>query len=156
MTQVIGSPTCHFLVWATTRQCIVQKQAPNTVCTQFACLQDTMECTAANVPREITQFTREKRSPDNALMQGWTWSEWVLVMTPDWYNGDFRRRETRECKRPGYKITKAELKRQFAHENKSCGIYEWMARYSITREEYVIYIGSTCRSKSGNFIDRIY
>ena len=136
---------------------VLYKSRNLTSCTHsFGFLHTHMECTTANVPREITHFTREKISPDNALMEGWIWSRWMLVMTPDWYNSDFRRRETQQCKRPGYKITKAEFKRQFAHENKSCGVYEWMARHAVTREEYVVYIGSTCRNKSGNFIDRIY
>ena len=115
-----------------------------------------MEYTTANVPKEITCFTREKVSPDSVLIQGWNWTQWVLAITPVWYNGDFRRRETDEYQRPGYKITKAELKHQFGNESKSCGVYEWMARHTVTKEEYVVHIGSTCRSKSGNFIDRIY
>ena len=111
--------------------------------------------TTANVPEEIKRYTREKVPLNNTLINGWVWSNWVLAMTPDLYDSDFRSRTTEEYERPGYKITKAALKRQFS-DQKPCGIYEWMARHRRTGKQYVVYIGSTCRSKRGNFIDRIY
>ena len=112
--------------------------------------------TTANVPRKITHRTRERESPYDVLIPEWRWTPWVLAITPKKHDSNFRRRKTHEYQRPGYKITKAELTRQFDNETKSCGVYEWMARHTATRNKYVVYIGSTCRSKSGNFIDRIY
>ena len=114
-----------------------------------------MAYTTADVPKEITRFTREKVSPDNVLVEGWSWSQWMLAMTPKKHS-DFRIRETVECWQPGYKIRKGELKCQFGYVSKCYGIYEWMARNTKTRKEYVVYIGCTCRNKRGKFIDRIY
>ena len=114
-----------------------------------------MAYTTADVPAKFTCSTRERISPNDPLIQGWVWSQWVLAMTPDKRNSNFRRRTTEEYDRPGYKVTKTELKHQFGNQN-PCGIYEWMARDTETQAEYVVYIGSTCRRKSGNFIDRIY
>ena len=111
--------------------------------------------TTADVPKEIKHLTREHIPPDDTLISGWIWSDWVVAMTPDKRNRNFRGRTTAEYVRPGYKITKEELKRQFVDQN-PCGIYEWMARHTRTGEQYVVYIGSTCRSKSGNFINRIH
>lgn len=98
--------------------------------------------------------SQEKRPPDDPLIRGWTWSKWVLAMTPDKCN-NFRR-ETDEYMWPGYKLTRTEFQRQFSNVQQPCGIYEGKARYTVTGIEYVVYTGSTCRSKSGNFIDRIY
>lgn len=116
-----------------------------------------MMYTTANVPNEIKRFTRETRSLNDTLFTRWSWSHWVLAMTPEQHD-DFKRRKTDEYNRPGYKITKAALKHQFqsAYEKNSCGVYEWMARHTVTNKAYVVYIGSTCKSKSGNFIERIY
>ena len=68
---------------------------------------------------------------------------------------DFISRATEEHERYGRKKTKALLKRDFG-DQKPCGIYEWKATHQVTKTEFVVYIGSTCRSKGGNFIDRIY
>ena len=111
-----------------------------------------------NAPTEIKRKTREKVSCDNPLFENWRdcWSDWVLAMTPICHV-DFRKRSTEEhYDRPGYKITKAALQREFDDERAeySCGIYEWKAR-SYAGEEYVVYIGCTCRGKKGNFIERI-
>ena len=115
-----------------------------------------MEYTTEAAPAQITLFTREKKSANSPLIKGWVWSDWVLAMTPDKRNNNFRSRTTEEHDRPGYKITKAELRRQFGDQN-PCGIYEWMARdTNDIKKEYVVYIGSTCRGSAGNFIDRIY
>ena len=108
--------------------------------------------TTKNVPAEIIirRSPREKVLPhDNPLIQGWVWSNWVLAMTPGRHD-NFKPRAT-----TGYKITEAELKRQFINQTDPCGIYEWKARHTGTNKEYVVYIGSTCRSKGGNFIGRI-
>ena len=114
-----------------------------------------MEYTTENVPREITHYTRENKLRDDPLIPGWVWSDWVLAMTPDKHS-NFRRRTTEKYeRRPGYKITKTELKRQFGDQH-PCGIYEWMARHTVSGRQCVVYIGSTCRSKRGNFIERIY
>ena len=114
-----------------------------------------MAYTTADVPQKITRFMREKVSPDSVLVEGWSWTQWMLAMTPK-NHGDFRRRETADRRQPGYKILKEELKRQFGDVSKCYGVYEWMARHTKTRKEYVVHIGCTCRNKRGKFIDRIY
>ena len=115
-----------------------------------------MAYTTADVPQEIKRFTREKVSPDNVLVEGWDWTQWVLAITLGWQKYHFRSRVTNKYRQPGYKITKEELMRRLGYESKCYGIYEWMARHTVTRKEYVVYIGCTCRSKRGNLIDRIY
>ena len=116
-----------------------------------------------DAPTEIKRKTREKVLCNNSLFDAWEscWSDWVLAMTPR-YHVDFRARKTEEYQdRPGYKITKAALQREFEDERDefSCGIYEWKARSSGTgidyKGEFVVYVGCTCRGKKGNFIDRI-
>ena len=118
-----------------------------------------MAYTIKTVPAKITikRFTREKVHPDDPLMPEWApvWSQWVLAMTPYKHDDNFRRRATKQYDRPGYKLTKTKLQEQFGDQN-PCGIYEWKARHTGTKEAYVVYIGSTCRSKNGNFIDRIW
>ena len=109
-----------------------------------------MAYTTKNVPAEIIRSTREKVSLNDPLTPGWVWSNWVLAMTPDKHD-NFKTRATK-----GYKITETELKHQFRNQtDRPCGIYEWKARHTTTYEEYVVYIGSTCRGKEGNFIGRI-
>ena len=113
--------------------------------------------TTDNVPKTIKRSTREKQDCDSTLIEEWVWSNWVLAMTPG-QHGDFRQRSTREHVRSGYKISKDALERAFALSRRkfSCGIYEWKARSIRTNKEYVVYIGSTCRGKNGNFVERIY
>ena len=117
------------------------------------------EVTTENVQNEITRRTRERICPDHPLIDGWNWSPWVLAMIPDnddnSGDGNFNGRTTEEYDRYGRKKKKAELTREFGNQ-KPCGIYEWKAKHQGTGKEYVVYIGSTCRSKVGNFIGRIY
>ena len=113
-----------------------------------------MEYTTEKVPATITRSTREKMPPNTPLIRGWVWSDWVLAMTPDKRN-NFKKRTTEGHERAGYKIQKTKLRQVFKGQ-KSCGVYEWKARHAETQREYVVYVGSTCRSKGGNFVDRIY
>ena len=111
-------------------------------------------CRCAPPTVTVTRKTREKlQNLDDPLFPEWIgkWSKWVLAMTPENQQG-FRKREPKL----GYKITKTALEEAFATTLRdfSCGIYEWKA-CSTTGEEYVVYIGCTCRSKGGNFIERI-
>ena len=98
-----------------------------------------MAHTTADVPRKITHHTRERVSPYDVLIPEWGWTPWVLAITPQKHDSNFRRK-THEYQRPGYKITKTELTRQFDNETKSCGVYEWMARHTVKRNEYVVYM----------------
>ena len=114
-----------------------------------------MEKTTGNTPPKIEHLVRERLPCDCSLFDRWSgrWSGWVPAMTPRKNHDDFKRRATTKTDRPGYKMKKKTLKRCFKSTFR-CGIYEWKAKRAET--EHVVYIGSTCRNKNGDFIDRIY
>jgi len=114
----------------------------------------TVNCRNAPDTVTVKRKTREKLEDCNdPLFPEWSgkWSQWVLAITPE-DKRSWRKRESKQ----GYKIPKTDLDQAFETQRKefSCGIYEWKAR-SSTDGEYVVYIGCTCRSKGGGFIERI-
>ena len=82
-------------------------------------------------------------------------SDWVLAISPKQVDGFIKRTTSAHPQLRGYKITKPNLKKQLQNEVEryACGIYEWKA--TKTKKSFVVYIGSTCRGKAGNFIERI-
>jgi len=112
-----------------------------------------MAGTTKRMPAVIAHLTRENVLCNSPLFRDWNrrWSKWVLAMTPN-----SRRHFKIRASGAGYRIKKKALKSKFRNQKYSCGIYEWKAKNTSTKEEYVAYIGSTCTSKRGNFITRIY
>ena len=100
-----------------------------------------------------SQGKREEFGCDIYMFGEWKkhWFLWILAMSANKING-FEEWSDRN----GYKISKHTLSSRFAfvRKNHACGIYEWQIK-KLENNGKVVYVGSTCVSKPGDFIDRI-
>ena len=76
------------------------------------------------------------------------WSRWFKAMVPSRFDGV----KNRAPGKRGYLVRAIE--RSFPDEARRCGIYEWKAE-KPGRRSVVVYVGSTCRAKSGALRARI-
>ena len=80
------------------------------------------------------------------------WSDWVRAMVPDISPAGRQRYEERDTE--GYMCRY--IRDAFPEYADYCGIYEWRAKGTFPNQpNFVVYIGSTCRSKPGALRKRI-
>ena len=82
------------------------------------------------------------------------WSHWKRAMVPNNSNALTHRLKRRDSDQQGWMCRS--IRKAFLYYANHCGVYEWRVRG--TRDDqptYVVYIGSTCRSKRGALRARI-
>lgn len=112
----------------------------------------------AVIGRAQARIVREGVNDRTFRVSGW--SEWVLAMTPN-ERPEFPTQRSNEAGRIGYRLkTIKALREKFSFPiDQPCGIYEWkvVKGKDEGKEEYVVYIGCTCRNRQdASIIDRIW
>ena len=82
------------------------------------------------------------------------WSKWTKAMVPPYYTGG-KNLQRRGPNQVGFIWSR--IRKAFPHLARHCGIYEWGVKRPLLDETEirVVYIGSTCRVKTGALRGRI-
>ena len=93
---------------------------------------------------------RRPRETSRLSLEGW--SDWVKAMVPPNVKGNNTKR--RGAGQVGSICT--DIESAFPDEAEECGIYEWKAKGTLANQPiHVVYVGSTCRGKTGALRRRI-
>lgn len=93
---------------------------------------------------------RERSGLQGSDEQGWT--EWEKAMVPQ-HDID-EETSPRGDDQFGFMCTR--IKSAFRDQARHCGIYEWQVKGTLRKQpDYIVYVGSTCRSKPGALRRRI-
>ena len=95
------------------------------------------------------RLKRESKKLRGAHAHGWT--DWVRAMVPN-EEEQFQARDGGH-----FGFMRRNMRAAFPNKTlEECGIYEWQAVGTLARQHnYVVYVGSTCRGKSGALKQRI-
>ena len=93
----------------------------------------------------MTRQLREEGDPSAA-----GWSDWEKALVPLRFGREHRGHPDQVG------LICSSIRSAFPGMAESCGIYEWRAEgTALAQPTHVVYIGSTCRGKTGSLRDRI-